>query len=101
MRFALLTKQYDTPAAKIKAIKLLACEVLEQDRYTLSNLLAAAALCDLTLQRIDSLPSPYGEDGMLYQPTFRIEGEERVFECYLDMCHLRARVVGKYLHVLS
>ena len=101
MCFALIAGQYDTPPAKLRAVKLLGCEVLEQDRHTLSDLLSAAAQCDLSLQRIDSLPSPYGEDTMLYQPTFRVEGDERVFECYLDMCHLRARVIGKYQHLLS
>lgn len=95
---ALLSRLY-TPVAKSAGEQLLTLALLDEDGHTLQGVLAAASIAGLSLVRIDSLPAPYGEDGVIYHPIFRVEGDPRLFECFLAICHPRARIVAKYRHL--
>jgi hypothetical protein len=95
---ALLSRLY-TPVAKSAGEQLLTLALLDEDGHTLQGVLAAASIAGLSLVRIDSLPAPYGEDGVIYHPIFRVEGDPRLFECFLAICHPRARIIAKYRHL--
>ncbi len=96
---ALLTQRY-LPTAKRKGEQMLGCRVSQQTPFTLSDLLIAARQCGLTLRRVDSLPTPYGEDGVIYFPVFRAtEGEVALFEAYLTLFQPSAQLIGTYTHI--
>ena len=96
---ALLAKRY-TPRGRISGETMLACSILEEDAYTLPDLLHAAVCCGLTLYRVDATPAPWGEDGVIYQPVFRTNnGNPSIFLTYLAIRHPRARITGRYIHV--
>lgn len=95
---ALLTKRFAPSEAKGE--RLLCCSVLEEDENTLLDILMAARCCGLSLRRIDSRPAPYGEDGVIYLPTFRAEnGEVTLFTAFLSVRHPRARITARYTHL--
>jgi hypothetical protein len=97
---ALLSRRY-TPVPSAPGDWLLACTVFGEDARTLSDLLIAAAATGLQLHHIDTLPSPYGEDGAFYHPVFCTESaqSDALFLAYLALCLPRAHVTARYLHL--
>ena len=97
---ALLSRRY-TPTLPAKGERLLACSLFDEDACALSDLLAAAKAAGLRLHHIDTLPSPYGEDGAFYHPVFCTESAESdaLLFAYLAVCLPRAHVTARYLHL--
>ena len=95
---ALLSRLY-TPTASVNGDRLLSCRIPGEEA-ALCDILSAARATGLSLVQIDSRPDPYAEDGrMIYHPTFRVTRDTELFELYLAMCHPRARIIRKYLHL--
>lgn len=100
MLMALLSRHY-TPVLTAPGEQMLACTLLEEDSHTLSELLLAAGCCQLSLRRVDTLPSSYGENIVFYQPLFAAPHpeDELLFLTYLELFQPRARAMGRYLHL--
>ena len=97
---ALLSHRY-TPTVDAKGDWLLSCTLFGEDANILSDLLMAANAIGLRLHHIDTLPSPYGEDGAFYHPVFCTDGakQDALFLAYLAVCLPRAHVTARYLHL--
>lgn len=97
---ALLSRRY-TPSVQAEGERLLACAVLEEHSHALSDLLIAAKLCGLSLRRIDTLPTSYGENIAIYHPLFCAHDEEgeSLFLLYLSLFQPRARATARYIHL--
>ena len=90
------------PVARIRGEQMLALSVFEEHPGTLCELLQAAKAAGLELRRVDSLPAPYGANGMFYHPVFRTkEQDERLFEAYLALFMPRTRITGRYVHLIK
>lgn len=100
MLMALLSRHY-APVLAAPGEQMLACTLLEENSHTLSDLLLAAICCRLSLRRVDTLPSPYGENIVFYQPLFAAPQpeDELLFLTYLELFQPRARAMGRYLHL--
>ena len=96
----LLSHRY-IPQAAATGERLLSCAVLEESSHTLCDLLTAARACSLTLRRVDTLPTSYGEDVVIYHPLLaaKSEQDELAFLLYLTLFQPRARATARYLHL--
>ncbi len=96
----LLSHRY-IPQATAVGERLLSCAVLEESSHTLCDLLTAARACSLTLRRVDTLPTSYDEDIVIYHPLLsaKSERDELAFVLYLTLFQPRARATARYLHL--
>jgi hypothetical protein len=97
---ALLSRHY-LPTAKASGERLLALAVLEESSPALCDLLIAAKNCALTLRRIDTPPTSYGENISIYHPLFCAPDEEAelLFLFYLAVFLPNARATARYIHL--
>ena len=98
---ALLTRLYSAPQTKGRHERLLSCALFEESKHTLSNILQAALFSGLSVKTLDTLPAPYGEDGVFFHPVFRAPGEaeQQLFEAYLTLFAPRARIIERYVYL--
>ena len=97
---ALLSRRY-MPAVSVSGTRILGCAVLEEDSHALSDLLLAAKACSLSLRRIDTLPTSYGENIAIYHPLFCAPSKdaELLFLLYIALFQPRARATARYIHL--
>ncbi len=96
----LLSHRY-MPPVSCEGERFLGCAVLEEGSHALCDLLTAAKACGLVLRRVDTLPTSYGDDIVIYHPLLCAGGEreELLFLLYLTLFQPRARATARYTHL--
>lgn len=106
-KFALLKKSFSISGIfnasqaylSKRSLEIRVSELLKNDS-PLFNILSAAELCSLKLQRIDSLPLTYNEDLLGYYVVFSIsQSDLKTFLMYLSLEYPQSYLMGVYLSV--
>jgi hypothetical protein len=99
VQFALISRS-STPLLSANGMQMLECRLFPEDDFALSNFLAAATACGLSLWRLDSLPDPHGENAFAHHAVLAInQGNVSLLEAYMALRLPRSFVTGRYLYL--
>ncbi len=98
-RFALLKKSMTSPAESGE--RFFEFSLTRSTENSIGLLLDAAALCGLSLRRIDSIPLAYSEDRFAYHAVYARAEETALvpFMLYLSLAAPQYNPIGLYTHI--
>ena len=74
--------------------------LIEDESYSLKNILEAAELCGLKLYRIDTAVAPYGDLAFKFYHIFKSKEESAIpFLLYLNYKYPRYEAIGYYISI--
>lgn len=100
-RFALLKKSFTFPLPDDALAYLFELSITRSAGHPLGALLDAAALCGLTVRRVDSIPLAYAEDSFAYHTVLAMtdRGQLTPFLLYLALDIPQYDPIGIYAHI--
>lgn len=100
-RFALLKKNFSFPLPDDALAYLFELSITRSTGHSLGTLLDAAALCGLTVRRVDSIPLAYAEDSFAYHTVLAMTdpGQLTPFLLYLALDIPEYDPIGIYAHI--
>ena len=100
-RFALLKKSFTFPLPDDALAYLFELSITRSTGHALGAVLDAAALCGLTVRRVDSIPLAYAEDSFAYHTvlTMADAGQLTPFLLHLALDVPQYDPIGRYAHI--
>lgn len=100
-RFALLKKSFTFPLPDDALAYLFELSITRSTGHALGAVLDAAALCGLTVRRVDSIPLAYAEDSFAYHTVLAMSdaGQLTPFLLHLALDVPQYEPIGIYAHI--